>query len=165
MKNMLIENTRVLLFESRPIPIIRNSYKLWFQDVCKITIFYSDKMVERVTRTKNNNLAKFQVSESLCLAINNIDYVLQYIQPFVQVPFHPISELIHETNKHHKRTYEIPIKLALHIFRSSTMNQPWVDWAAWTGIWWPTAAGEPSPLLSRTRWRTSRTRSLRFLRL
>ena len=28
---------------------------------------------------------KFQVSESLCLAINNIDYVLQYIQPFVQV--------------------------------------------------------------------------------
>merc|ERR1711971_647332 len=53
-------------------------------DVCKITIFYSDKMVERVTRTKNNNVAKFQVSESLCLAINNIDYVLQYIQPFVQ---------------------------------------------------------------------------------
>jgi len=53
-------------------------------DVCKITIFYSDKMVERVTREKNNNLMKFQVSESLCLAINNIDYVLQYIQPFVQ---------------------------------------------------------------------------------
>lgn len=43
-------------------------------------------MVERVTREKNNNIAiKFQVSESLCLAINNIDYVLQYIQPFVQV--------------------------------------------------------------------------------
>ena len=42
-------------------------------------------MVERVTREKNNNLMKFQVSESLCLAINNIDYVLQYIQPFVQV--------------------------------------------------------------------------------
>ena len=55
-------------------------------------------MVERVTRTKNNNLAKFQVSESLCLAINNIDYVLQYIQPFVQVPFKPISELIYEIN-------------------------------------------------------------------
>ena len=57
----------------------------FFEDVCKITIFYSDKMVERVTREKNNNVAKFQVSESLCLAINNIDYVLQYIQPFVQV--------------------------------------------------------------------------------
>ena len=41
-------------------------------------------MVERVTREKNNNI-KFQVSEPLCLAINNIDYVLQYIQPFVQV--------------------------------------------------------------------------------
>ena len=55
------------------------------QDVCKITIFYSDKMVARVTRERNNNAVKFQVSETLCLAINNIDYVLQYIQPFVQV--------------------------------------------------------------------------------
>ena len=61
------------------------TFLLFHQDVCKITIFYSDKMVERVTREKNNNLMKFQVSESLCLAINNIDYVLQYIQPFVQV--------------------------------------------------------------------------------
>ena len=42
-------------------------------------------MVERVTREQNNNMAKFQVSETLCLAINNIDYVLKYIQPFVQV--------------------------------------------------------------------------------
>ena len=53
--------------------------------MCKITIFYSDKMVERVTREQNLNVTKFQVSESLCLAINNIDYVLKYIQPFVQV--------------------------------------------------------------------------------
>jgi len=52
-------------------------------DVCKTTIFYADKMVERVSREQNNNVGKFQVSESLCLAINNIDYVLQYIQPFV----------------------------------------------------------------------------------
>ena len=42
-------------------------------------------MVERVTREQNNNITKFQVSETLCLAINNIDYVLKYIQPFVQV--------------------------------------------------------------------------------
>eukprot|EP00092_Neocalanus_flemingeri_P041502 GFUD01045197.1.p1 GENE.GFUD01045197.1~~GFUD01045197.1.p1 ORF type:complete len:1194 (+),score=262.01 GFUD01045197.1:849-4430(+) len=52
-------------------------------DVCKTTIFYADKMVERVSREQNNNVGKFKVSESLCLAINNIDYVLQYIQPFV----------------------------------------------------------------------------------
>lgn len=52
-------------------------------DVCKTTIFYADKMVERVSREQNNNVGKFQVSASLCLAINNIDYVLQYIQPFV----------------------------------------------------------------------------------
>ena len=79
--------------------------------MCKITIFYSDKMVERVTRTKNNNLAKFQVSESLCLAINNIDYVLQYIQPFVQVPFRIMSGLIHDNNNHRKLTYEIPLRI------------------------------------------------------
>ena len=32
-----------------------------------------------------NNNGKFRVSKSLCLAINNIDHVLQYIQPFVAV--------------------------------------------------------------------------------
>ena len=58
---------------------------LQLQDVCKTTIFYADKMVERVTKEQNNNLGKFHVSESLCLAINNIDYVLKYIQPFVNV--------------------------------------------------------------------------------
>ena len=42
-------------------------------------------MVERVTREQNNNISKFQVSDTLCLAINNIDYVLKYIEPFVQV--------------------------------------------------------------------------------
>jgi hypothetical protein len=54
------------------------------QDVCKTTIFYADKMVQRVSRGQNNN-ADFEITESLCLAINNIDYVLQYIQPFVNV--------------------------------------------------------------------------------
>ena len=44
-------------------------------------------MVGRVSREQNNNITKFQVSETLCLAINNIDYVLKYIQPFVQVKF------------------------------------------------------------------------------
>jgi hypothetical protein len=52
--------------------------------VCKTTIFYADKMVQRVSRGQNNN-ADFEITESLCLAINNIDYVLQYIQPFVNV--------------------------------------------------------------------------------
>lgn len=55
-------------------------------DVCKTTIFYADKMCERVAtvqKNNNNDGIKFEVSESLCLAINNIDYVLQYIQPFV----------------------------------------------------------------------------------
>ena len=42
-------------------------------------------MVEKVSREQNNNITRFQVSETLCLAINNIDYVLKYIQPFVQV--------------------------------------------------------------------------------
>ena len=103
------------------------------QDVCKTTIFYADKMVERVSREQvrigskwwqrwkfrkifqksklhicafwcrylnlddngwnihfhktfpQNNNGKFRVSKSLCLAINNIDHVLQYIQPFVAV--------------------------------------------------------------------------------
>ena len=54
------------------------------QDVCKTTIFYSDRMVERVNRGHNNN-AEFTINEALCLAINNIDYVLQYIEPFVNV--------------------------------------------------------------------------------
>ena len=56
-------------------------------DVCKTTIFYADKMVERVGAAQNQTplpAGKFSVSESLCLAINNIDYVLQYIQPFVK---------------------------------------------------------------------------------
>jgi len=52
-------------------------------DVCKTTIFYSDKMVERVNRGGSNNGAHFKINKALCLAINNIDYVLQYIQPFV----------------------------------------------------------------------------------
>ena len=45
-----------------------------------------------------NNNGKFRVSKSLCLAINNIDHVLQYIQPFVQVssrntPFCPCHHI------------------------------------------------------------------------
>ena len=51
-------------------------------------------MIVRVTRTKNNNVAKFQVSESLYLAIKNNDYVLQYIPSFVQVPVSFNSDLI-----------------------------------------------------------------------
>jgi hypothetical protein len=41
-------------------------------------------LIIHIIMLQNNN-GKFRVSESLCLAINNIDYVLQYIQPFVEV--------------------------------------------------------------------------------
>lgn len=58
-------------------------------------------MVEKVSREQNNNITKFQVSETLCLAINNIDYVLKYIQPFVQVSlsFHSQAKVWPESTK------------------------------------------------------------------
>ena len=100
------------------------------QDVCKTTIFYADKMVERVSREQvrirsnnaeescwnfgflynfdliensqnslsktspQNNNGKFRVSKSLCLAINNIDHVLQYIQPFVAVSISLVQHIL-----------------------------------------------------------------------
>merc|ERR1712001_369913 len=61
---------------------INNFYLLFFQDVCKTTIFYADNMCKRVLNQKNTS-KEFEVTQELCLAINNIDYVLQYIRPFV----------------------------------------------------------------------------------
>lgn len=46
-----------------------------------MTIFYSDHMCKRVLNSDVK--MEFQVTPQLCLAINNIDYVLQYIKPFV----------------------------------------------------------------------------------
>jgi hypothetical protein len=55
---------------------------LLFQDVCKTTIFYSEQMCSKVV--KQDSKAEFEVSTQLCLAINNIDFVLQYIRPFIE---------------------------------------------------------------------------------
>ena len=54
---------------------------LYLQDVCKTTIFYADNMHKRVLQKTSSK--EFEVTQELCLAINNIDYVLQYIRPFV----------------------------------------------------------------------------------
>ena len=40
-------------------------------------------MCKRVLNQENDKKATFEVTPQLCLAINNIDYVLQYIRPFV----------------------------------------------------------------------------------
>ena len=62
-------------------------FSILFQDVCKTTIFYADSMCKRVLNQENAKKARensnFEVTPQLCLAINNIDYVLQYIRPFV----------------------------------------------------------------------------------
>lgn len=54
------------------------------QDVCKTSIFYADQMCRWVVDTQQTDkFGKFIVTPKLCLAINNIDYVLQFIKPFV----------------------------------------------------------------------------------
>ncbi|QQP31403.1 Protein unc13 -like protein Dlike, partial [Caligus rogercresseyi] len=35
------------------------------------------------SRSRSSNKGKFIVTPELCLSINNIDYVLEYIQPYV----------------------------------------------------------------------------------
>ncbi|TRY76437.1 hypothetical protein TCAL_00056 [Tigriopus californicus] len=54
-------------------------------DVCKTSIFYADHMCRRVTLSQQieKKDGKYEITPSLCLAINNIDYVLEFIQPFV----------------------------------------------------------------------------------
>lgn len=57
-------------------------------DICRCSVFYADKMSERVDGLGETNQGtvhekKFQVTQEWCLAINNIDYVRQSIQPFV----------------------------------------------------------------------------------
>ena len=52
--------------------------------MCKTSIFYAEHMCRRVMAIKmKDNAGKFVVTPSLCLAINNIDYVLEFIKPFV----------------------------------------------------------------------------------
>ena len=56
-------------------------------DVCKAIIFYADKMCaqaeEQKSVTGGSNGSQFYCSAEQCLAINNIDYVMSYINPFV----------------------------------------------------------------------------------
>lgn len=56
------------------------------EDVCKAIIFYAEKMCERTEEQKMNSgteVPLLHCSEGQCLAINNIDFVMTYINPFV----------------------------------------------------------------------------------
>ncbi|GLH12149.1 Synaptotagmin 1 [Gryllus bimaculatus] len=55
-------------------------------DICRCSVFYADKMSERVEglgESENVFEKRFEVTKEWCLAINNIDYVRQSILPFV----------------------------------------------------------------------------------
>ncbi|XP_025408650.1 protein unc-13 homolog 4B isoform X2 [Sipha flava] len=51
-------------------------------DICRCSVYYSDKMSYKLNRTVNE-YQRFEVTKEWCLAVNNIDYVKQSIRPFV----------------------------------------------------------------------------------
>jgi BAI1-associated protein 3 len=56
-------------------------------DICRCCVFYADRMsqkVENLGKVENIYEKKFEVTQEWCLAINNIDYIRQSIQPFVK---------------------------------------------------------------------------------
>lgn len=56
-------------------------------DLCRCCVFYADKMAEKVEGfgdIQNVYEKKFEVTSEWCLAINNIDYIRQSIEPFVK---------------------------------------------------------------------------------
>ncbi|VVC94085.1 unnamed protein product [Leptidea sinapis] len=56
-------------------------------DICRCCVFYSDKMaarVESVGKVTTVYEERFEVTTEWCVAINNIDYVRQSLQPFVE---------------------------------------------------------------------------------
>ncbi|CAH2047152.1 unnamed protein product, partial [Iphiclides podalirius] len=56
-------------------------------DICRCCVFYSDKMAGRVDNVGTVSTVyeeRFEVTTEWCVAINNIDYVRQSLQPFVQ---------------------------------------------------------------------------------
>ncbi|XP_072932693.1 protein unc-13 homolog 4B [Epargyreus clarus] len=56
-------------------------------DICRCCVFYSDKMASRVENVGSVTTVfeeRFEVTTEWCVAINNIDYVRQSLQPFVQ---------------------------------------------------------------------------------
>ncbi|KAK9497100.1 hypothetical protein O3M35_004477 [Rhynocoris fuscipes] len=55
-------------------------------DICRCSVYYADQMGQKVATLGESNSAygqKFHVTNEWCLAINNIDYVRQSIEPFV----------------------------------------------------------------------------------
>ncbi|KAG6450866.1 hypothetical protein O3G_MSEX006811 [Manduca sexta] len=56
-------------------------------DICRCCVFYSDKMANRVDSVgtvSNVFEERFEVTNEWCVAINNIDYVRQSLEPFVE---------------------------------------------------------------------------------
>ncbi|XP_034829314.1 protein unc-13 homolog 4B isoform X2 [Maniola hyperantus] len=56
-------------------------------DICRCCVFYSDRMASRVSSAGTVSTVyeeRFEVTTDWCVAINNIDYVRQSLQPFVQ---------------------------------------------------------------------------------
>ncbi|KAL1506494.1 hypothetical protein ABEB36_005849 [Hypothenemus hampei] len=56
-------------------------------DICRCCVFYAEKMgskIEGVGVVENVYEKKFEVTNEWCLAINNIDYVRETLQPFAQ---------------------------------------------------------------------------------
>lgn len=60
-------------------------YFYFFQDICRCCIFYAEKMAFRVAGMgdiENVYEKKFEVTNEWCLAINNINYVRETLEPF-----------------------------------------------------------------------------------
>ncbi|KAJ8979445.1 hypothetical protein NQ317_006759 [Molorchus minor] len=56
-------------------------------DICRCCVFYADKMsakVDGMGDVQNNYEKKFEVTNEWCLAINNIDYVRETLEPFTR---------------------------------------------------------------------------------
>ncbi|XP_075975493.1 C2 and C2B_Munc13-like domain-containing protein staccato isoform X3 [Anticarsia gemmatalis] len=56
-------------------------------DICRCCVFYSDKMANRVDSVGHVSTVfeeRFEVTTEWCVAINNIDYVRQSLEPFVE---------------------------------------------------------------------------------
>ena len=55
-------------------------------DVCKVVIFYAEKMCSKAEQQRSVGTRRRSVvhcSEEQCLAINNIDLVMSYMNPFI----------------------------------------------------------------------------------
>ncbi|XP_074030466.1 C2 and C2B_Munc13-like domain-containing protein staccato isoform X3 [Leptinotarsa decemlineata] len=56
-------------------------------DICRCSVFYADKMSARVDglgHTQDIYEKKFEVTNEWCLAINNIDYIRETLEPFTR---------------------------------------------------------------------------------